>query len=116
MDNIEFKGLIDELKTTYGQKPVFQNLEKNYRNGWIIDPHLPALNSAVLLKAVWSEIQKRRDKSLVSHFGVTLDDIAQTCLQGVSHRLFYDYIIIVDQKTTTYGRPWDKIYFSYSKS
>ena len=92
-DAKNWEKLICELKNKYGNKVAIFNIQKNYKHGKIVDPDLPGLNIAILLLALWDIIKKINDISIYRHFGETLDCISNTCIQGISHRLFYDYVI-----------------------
>lgn len=89
----EFRNIIRSLTKKYGPKVTYSNLEKNFQKGWIKDPQLPSLNSAVLLRAIWEYLESKQDESLYKHFDETLNQIGTTCVQGISHRLFMDYIV-----------------------
>lgn len=88
----QFEIIMREMTQTYGTKVTFSNFRNNYKNDWILDPDLPEFNIAVLLLAVWNILKCENDNSMYKHFGETLDDIGTTCVQGISHRLFIDYI------------------------
>jgi len=96
----EFETILNELQTTYGSKVTYTNLRNTFRNGAILDPDVPNINVAILLKTVWkvvkesdvSNTETSSSSSLKSHFNQTLDDIGMTCIQGISHRLFIDFI------------------------
>lgn len=90
----EFEELISVMKNKYGNKPAFNNIQRSYSNGRIIDPQLPGLNIALLLKVLWLLLCEVNDESIYAHFQETLDMIGETCIQGVSHRLCYDYIVL----------------------
>jgi hypothetical protein len=106
--------LLTELRQRYGNKRALQNMQSRFRHGWIKDPDLPALNSSILLRAVWDKVKEKDDDSMYQHFGETLDTIGGTCIQGVSHRLFLDYVAIMEdeeeqrlyeEKNTTNNNP-----------
>jgi hypothetical protein len=88
----EWAKLVAEMKIHYGNHKAIINMGRNFRNGFIVDPHLPGLNSAVLLQELWKVVHASPDAR--KHFKETLDWIASTCIQGVSHRLFIDYVAI----------------------
>ena len=92
-----FHQIIQELKEFYGPKLALQNFVQNFRpqDGWIRDPQVPQLNSAILLEAIWFTLKKLNETSIYRHFEETLDQIGTTCIQGISHRLFMDYLSIV---------------------
>ena len=90
----EFKTIISEMETKFGFKPAFNNLKQHFRQGKIVDPEIPDLNSAILLKLIWEKLKNLQDYSMFNHFNETLDQIGMTCIQGCSHRLFGDYIAI----------------------
>jgi hypothetical protein len=92
----ELNTILEELELKYGPKPVYNNMLSHFRNDAIIDPEIPQLNVAVLLKAVWYYVCLANEKSLFNHFNETLDQIGTTCIAGISHRLFLDYIVLTD--------------------
>ena len=94
----EFLIVIDDMTKTFGEKSAFVNMKSVFKNGWIVDPEIPGLNSAVLLKLLWKQLQQLNEPSLFKHFNETLDQISMTCVQGISHRLFSDYISLCDDK------------------
>lgn len=93
----EWNHLLSELQKHYGKKVALMNMNSQFKNGWISDPQVPSLNSAILLKALWEKI-KRNDVSMIKHFEETLDQIGSTCIQGISHRLFIDYIALLNDE------------------
>lgn len=88
----EFVALLSEIESVCGPKVTYSNLMKNYvaSTGWIKDNEVPQLNSAVLLKLLWQ--RSKGDDSLRGHFNETLDQIGATCIQGISFRLFMDFL------------------------
>jgi hypothetical protein len=88
----EFFSIINELFNKYGPKNTYNNLKINYHHGQINDPEIPGLNSAILLKIIWETLKNINDPSMFKHFNETLDQIGMTCIQGISHRLFNDFI------------------------
>ena len=94
VDQKDFDTLITDMEKYYGEKKAFSNFKTHYKKGGIHDPELPQLNVAVLLKTVWIYLQKNDDSSMYKHFGETLDQIDLTCMTGISHRLFMDYIML----------------------
>lgn len=91
----EFNIIIKEMTQCYGgHKVAFSNMRNNYdtKIGTIKDVQLPGLNVAILLKGVWTKVKILNDPSITQHFGETLDQIGGTCPQGISHRLYGDYI------------------------
>jgi len=97
LDPNTFTSILKELFDKYGNKVAYSNFRNMYniRTGWITDPELPRLNSAIVLQATWERIKKKNDESLYKHFGETLDQIGCTCITGISIRLLMDYIAIV---------------------
>jgi len=91
----EFDMILEEMQICYGgHKVAFSNMRNNYnaKSGMISDVDLPGLNVAILLQAVWNKVKSLNDPSITQHFGETLDQISATCPQGISHRLYGDYI------------------------
>lgn len=91
----EFDIIIHEMTQVYGgHKVAFSNIRNNYnpKTGVISDVDLPGLNVAILLKATWNKVKSLNDDSITKHFGETLDQIGATCPQGISHRLYGDYM------------------------
>ena len=91
LSNNEFEMIIQELQEAYGPKVTYMNLRQVFRNGSIVDPQVPCINVAIVLKTVWCKV-KTSEQSLKSYFNQTLDDIGMTCIQGISHRLLIDFI------------------------
>lgn len=96
VDEAEFNKIMHEMERTYGHKVAFQNIRNLYRDGVISDPHVPGLNSALVLRALWDKVKEINEYSTYNHFNETLDQISSTCIQGVTHRLFIDYVCIVE--------------------
>jgi len=95
----EFVTLCSEIEQSIGTGPVFSNLLSNYHdNVGIIDNDLPGLDGARLLHATWVIIKQlaQTDSSIIKHFKETMDQIGATCIQGVTHRLFCDFVSIID--------------------
>ena len=88
----EFLEVLNELHKFYGLKVTYDNFRNTYRNGFIIDPEVPGLNSAIVLKLLWDQLKKLNEPSAFRHFNETLDQIGTTCIQGISHRLFLDFL------------------------
>jgi hypothetical protein len=97
----EFETIMQEMEKTYGPKVTYSNLRKVYQKGWIRDPQVSGINSAVLLKAVWTLVKDKGEESMYKHFSETLDEIGATCIQGCSHRLFIDYVALTEDEKTT---------------
>jgi hypothetical protein len=87
-----FQTILCEMHQKYGPKISFSNFKNNFKQGWIRDPELPGLNSAVLLRAIWDTLKKKNEVSLYKHFDETLNQIGANCIQGISFRLFMDYV------------------------
>lgn len=100
LDHREFARLLIDIQRRLGNKPALQNIRKAYnpraRPPGIRDPDLPGLDSALLLKAVWVLVQETNDASVYGHFAETLDQIGNTCMQGITHRLFGDFVALAD--------------------
>ena len=88
----EWNKTVSLMQTKYPGNPAIQNLKKNFHKGFIIDPHLPKVNSAKILILLWNQIKD--NDVLCKHFSETLKQIGNTCIQGVSHRLIIDYIAL----------------------
>ena len=94
LDQQEWSLLLRDLQMHYGQKAAIFNFSRNFIGGFITDPDVPGLNAAKLLKILWNQIKEVNEPSLYSFFGETLDQISNTCIQGISHRLFIDYVAL----------------------
>lgn len=92
----EFSSILEEMNRIYGNKVTYSNLRNVFRDGCIRDPEVPGMNFALVLKATWEKV--KTDPSLTRHFGETLDDIGSLCIQGVTHRLFIDYVALVEDE------------------
>lgn len=88
--------LLAEFQKKYGPKVTYSNIRNVFANGEIFDKDAPQLNSAILLQAIWDILCEKNEESLFRHFGETLDQIGSTCIVGVSHRLFMDYVAFVE--------------------
>jgi len=88
----EWEGLVAQLHHHYGNHKAIMNMRRVFRNGFIQDPQLPGLNTAVMLLELWKLIKGSEDGR--KHFKETLDWIGGTCIQGVTHRVFIDYVAI----------------------
>jgi len=94
----DFNSIIQQMEKTYGPKVVYSNFKNIYTQGWIRDPEVPGLNSAILLHAVWEMVKQKGDDSIYKHFNETLDQIGSLCIQGVTHRLFIDYVALYEDE------------------
>jgi len=92
VSGVQFGALLRELRGHYGSLVAFSNMQNQYKNGWIRDPHLPLINSAFLLEVLWNKIKLINDVTVYKHFRETLIQIGATCIQGISHRLLVDWI------------------------
>lgn len=86
----QFQCVIDDLRQMYGEKEALSNMQRHFHNGRICDPELPKFNSALLLKHILAYL--RQTPNLHDHFRETLDQISNTCIQGISHRLLMDWL------------------------
>lgn len=89
---LDLQLILTELEQQFGPKPAYANIRNVSRNGKIIDPEVSDLNITLVLKIVWNKIKELNDPSTFRHFNETLDQIGMTCIQGISHRIFIDYI------------------------
>jgi hypothetical protein len=74
---------------------------KNMLENWTqIDPDLGSrdLRICSIIAATWSKVEECEAHD---HFRETLAQISSTCLQGISHRLLSDWIILSDIHPTT---------------
>ena len=83
---------LNEIKKKYNNHIALKNIEKNFINGFIKDPDIPELNLAIVLLILWDTI--KNNDIIQNHFLETLNEIRNTCIQGISHRLIIDYIAI----------------------
>lgn len=83
---------LTEIKKRYSNHIAIKNIERNFNNGFIKDPEIPNLNSAIVLLIIWDTI--KNNDIMCRHFLETLNEIGNTCIQGISHRLIMDYIAI----------------------
>ena len=83
---------LTEIKKKYNNHIAIKNIERNFNNGFIKDPEIPELNSAIVLLVIWDTI--KNNNIMCHHFLETLNEIGNTCIQGISHRLIIDYIAI----------------------
>lgn len=98
LEEKQWDQLQQELYQMYGPKPAFENMKRQYSSGWIRDPQIPEVNFALVLYALWFEISASGEVSLHKHLNEILDDIGQTCIQGVTHRLLASYVGIMNDK------------------
>jgi hypothetical protein len=94
--NEAFELILTQMHNKYGHKEVFQNLRNVFRQGSIIDPQVPHINFAFILKQLWEKLVQLNEDSAFDHFGETLDQIGMTCIQGVTHRLLIDHHAFVE--------------------
>jgi hypothetical protein len=83
---------LNEIKKKYPNHIAIKNIERNFNNGFIKDPEIPKLNFAIILLIIWDNI--KNNDIICNHFLETLNEIGNTCIQGISHRLIIDYIAI----------------------
>jgi hypothetical protein len=83
---------LNEIKKRYPDHIAIKNIERNFKNCFIKDPEIPNLNSACVLLIIWDTI--KNNDIMCFHFLETLNEIGNTCIQGISHRLIIDYIAI----------------------
>jgi len=94
----EWNQTMAELERYYGYKPALLNIKQHYRDGQLLNNELPGLNTAIVLNKLWKRLQQINEPSLFQHFGETLDQIAMTCLAGVTDRIMQDWMVISEQK------------------
>ena len=90
----ELENLLLEFEKKFGPKVTYSNIRNNFHNGRIFDKDVPKLNCAILLKVIWEILNEKNDASLYKHFDETLNQICSTCIQGISFRLFLDYVAL----------------------
>jgi len=101
MNPLLFRHILEDLAQILGVviQPALQNLGQAYdvaRQG-IFDSDLPSLNFAVVLYAIWGFLKydKQVDASTWQHFRETLEQIGSTCRQGITHRLWLDFLVFL---------------------
>jgi len=92
----QFTELLQSIEQRYGVevRVTLNNIAQYYRNGAIFNPELPNFNFAALLQSLWYELHRIKEESLFLHFKETLLDIGNTCLAGITDRLFADWIAV----------------------
>ena len=89
----ECNALIKELSDEFKQHPAIGNIQRSTKNGLLLDPQLGNTNFLRILQQLWERV-KSMDQ--VRHFKETLDQIGNTCIQGVSHRILIDWAAMKD--------------------
>lgn len=89
-----FSNCMREMRALYGNKVALHNMSTQYTNGWIRDRDLPGVNVAAVVIDLWTLLNRSQEPTLFAHFSETLDTIGATCIQGISHRIIWDYITI----------------------
>lgn len=92
---VEMHQVLD-LIPQFDIRSAWVNMKRQYKNQTIIDPELPGVNCAVLLKLTWIKLKQLNEPTLFLHFKETLYQIGSTCLVGISHRLFMDFIVFIE--------------------
>lgn len=85
-----------DMRNKYGNKEAFPNIFHKMQTGYLADHDVPNINFALFLWALWEILKKTKEESLFNQFGETLDHIGSTCVQGITHRVFCDYIAIAE--------------------
>ena len=67
------------------------NIMHHIRGGLLLDPELGTINILQVLRRLWELVVELK---LQDHFKETLDQIGNTCMQGISHRLLIDLVAI----------------------
>ncbi len=94
-----FNSIINEMIDRCGHVIAIDNIKTNYKDGWIIDPDLPGLNIAILLYLTWELVKygdKDNTRSHTDIFKLMLNEISDTCIQGISHRIYIDFEYLYD--------------------
>lgn len=96
-----FQYILSDLGQRLGTSvtPALNNLAQAYdpqRQG-VYDTDVPNLNFAVVLYALWGFLQydAQVDASTWKHFRETLEQIGMTCRQGITHRLWQDFLVFL---------------------
>jgi hypothetical protein len=65
-----------------------------------LDQEVQDLHIGQLFQNIWKRLLEFNEPSMFSHFKETIEQIGNTCIQGVSHRLFEDAIVLffLDEK------------------
>jgi hypothetical protein len=95
VSDADFQQTLYEMTQKYGYKPAYANFRNVFRNNTIVDPEISNINIALVLIRLWNKVKELNEPSTYKHFSETLDQIDQTCIQGVSHRLLMDYNVFV---------------------
>ena len=91
-----FKDIIDQIADLFPNNPAIYNIISSYKDGWIVDPELPHLNSAIILEIVWKLLLFGDNEYKIEAMSMILGDIGETCIQGISHRLIFEFIYLHD--------------------
>jgi len=88
----KWNSVMSKISQRFSNKIALMNIQKNFKNGKIVDPQVQNINFAIVLISVWNQV---KDNSILcKHFFETLKQIGNTCIQGISHRLMIDYIAL----------------------
>lgn len=90
-------ALMRDIAAVMGNKAALGNISRHTTpDGWLRDPELgPQHNFLWLLDRVWNKV-KHNQSDLKEHFNETMDTIGTTCIQGITHRIYSDYVAICD--------------------
>jgi len=92
-----FADAVAQVRTRYACSPAalvgVANIVRRHdvRAGGFFDPDLRNMNGANLFIALWHEVQA---VGLYDAFAECLADVASTCMQGVTHRMFSYWIVL----------------------
>lgn len=111
----DWDNLKKELLESYQNHLAIRNIINSYKDNFIRDPEIPNINFAIILLQLWQLI---KINNLENYFKETLDWIASTCIQGVTHRIFIDYVALYDDYMMSYleklySKKCSEIIFSY---
>jgi hypothetical protein len=91
MDENEYTALMDELTEQFNKHPAITNIQRFTKNGTLVDPQLGETNFIRILHQLWKRVKQLGQ---VDHFKETLDQIGDTCIQGISHRILIDWVAL----------------------
>jgi hypothetical protein len=62
----------------------------------LVDPELPRVNILIVMWLIYTKLVVLQEPSMWQHVEETFQDIGNTCIQGISHRLWADFIALYD--------------------
>jgi len=99
LSSSDFRTMMQRFQEWYPNHLALTNIQRNTQINCLVDPDLGSFNFILLIwfyyrcLLLWDDTQQ----CMKEYFRNTLDDIGSTCIQGITHRLLFDFDIFAKE-------------------